>query len=279
MQFDFPTIMVVAVLLTGIIWGLDVWLWAPKRRLQLKDNSGSEFETSGQEHALDNQRHYKEPVIVEYSRSLFPVILIVLLLRSFLVEPFRIPSGSMMPTLLDGDFILVNKFTYGIRLPVINSKVLNIGSPKRGDVAVFRYPKDPKVDFIKRVIGLPGDHIEYRSKKLYINGKPMDQMDDGVYDASGAGITMAGAELLEENLSGIKHKILIVNDRPTMNMEYTVGEHEYFVMGDNRDNSNDSRFWGTVPDANLVGRAFMIWMNWDSTNGGVTWSRIGNSIM
>jgi len=273
--------MVVAVLLTGIIWGLDVWLWAPKRRLQLKENSGGEFATSEQDQTLKDQRHYKEPVIVEYSRSLFPVILIVLLLRSFLVEPFRIPSGSMMPTLLDGDFILVNKYTYGIRLPVINSKILSIGSPKRGDVAVFRYPVNPKVDFIKRVIGLPGDHIEYRNNTLYVNGKAIEQLDNGVYDATGAGITMAGAELLEENLTGVKHKILKVKGQPQQYMQYadyTVREHEYFMMGDNRDNSNDSRFWGPVPEANLVGRAFMIWMNWDSTNGGVTWSRIGNSI-
>jgi len=277
MHFDFPAIMVIAVLLTGLIWALDVWVWAPKRRLHYKEQPQSNGTVLEQQSSETVQR-YKEPVIVEYSRSLFPVILIVLILRSFLVEPFRIPSGSMMPTLLDGDFILVNKFSYGIRLPVINTKVINIGGPKRGDVAVFRYPKDPGVDFIKRVIGLPGDHIIYRNKHLYINGEPMDQKDAGVYDASGAGITMAGAEMLEENLSGIFHKILIVKDRPTMNMEYTVGEHEYFVMGDNRDNSNDSRYWGTVPEANLVGRAFMIWMNWDSTNGGVTWSRIGNSI-
>jgi signal peptidase I len=184
----------------------------------------------------------------------------------------------MMPTLLDGDFILVNKFTYGIRLPVINEKVIDIGEPERGDVAVFRYPKDPTVDYIKRVIGLPGDHIVYRDKKLYINGKYMEQTDFGLYEATGTGITMAGAQLVEEDLVTVEHHILIDDDRPVLNMEYTVGDGEYFVMGDNRDNSNDSRFWGTVPEENLVGRAFMIWMNWDSADNGITWSRIGQSI-
>jgi signal peptidase I len=195
-----------------------------------------------------------------------------------MVEPFRIPSGSMMPTLLDGDFILVNKFTYGIRLPVVNQKVISIGAPQRGDVAVFRYPKNPSVDYIKRIIGLPGDRISYRNKKLYVNGVLMDQTDFGVYEASGTGITMAGAQMFEEDLEGVKHNMLIDNNRPIMNMDYTVGPNEYFAMGDNRDNSNDSRFWGTVPEQNLVGRAFMIWMNWDSANGSVTWDRIGQSI-
>ena len=278
MHFDFPTIMVLAVLVTGIIWALDVWLWAPKRKEQVSDLLDQGGELTEEQFDQKKEKLFKEPVIVEYSRSLFPVILIVLILRSFLIEPFRIPSGSMMPTLLDGDFILVNKFTYGIRLPVLNKKVIEIGEPQRGDVAVFRYPKDPKVDYIKRVIGLPGDKIVYRNKKLYINGKFMRLTDFGRYEASGVGITMAGAQMLEEDLQQAKHNILIDHDRPVLNMEYTVGEGEYFVMGDNRDNSNDSRFWGTVPEQNLVGRAFMIWMNWDSTNNGVTWSRIGQSI-
>jgi signal peptidase I len=278
MHLDFPAIMVLAVLITGVIWALDVWLWAPKRREQFDKVAGPDSGLNEEQREQEKEKILKEPVLVEYSRSLFPVILIVLILRSFLIEPFRIPSGSMMPTLLDGDFILVNKFTYGIRLPVINEKIIDIGEPHRGDVAVFRYPKDPTVDYIKRVIGLPGDHIVYRDKKLYINGKYMAQTDYGLYDATGNGITMAGAELKEEDLVTVKHQILIDNDRPIMNMEYTVGDGEYFVMGDNRDNSNDSRFWGTVPEANLVGRAFMIWMNWDSTNDGVTWSRIGQAI-
>ena len=275
MHFDFPAIMVLAVVITGVIWAMDIWLWAPKRKQQLSDAIAKKGELSEEQIFEKKEKILKEPVIVEYSRSLFPVILIVLILRSFLIEPFRIPSGSMMPTLLDGDFILVNKFTYGIRLPVINTKVIDIGSPQRGDVAVFRYPKDPSVDYIKR---LPGDKIVYRNKKLYINGELMRQTDFGRYEASGVGITMAGAQMLEEDLNQVKHNILIDHDRPVLNMEYRVADGEYFVMGDNRDNSNDSRFWGTVPEQNLVGRAFMIWMNWDSTDNGVTWSRIGQSI-
>lgn len=278
MHLDFPAIMVLAVLFTGVIWALDVWVWAPKRREQADSIGGYESGLNQEQLEGAQDKALKEPVLVEYSRSLFPVILIVLILRSFLIEPFRIPSGSMMPTLLDGDFILVNKFTYGIRLPVINQKVFEIGEPHRGDVAVFRYPKDPAVDYIKRIIGLPGDHIIYKDKKLYINGKYMEQTDFGLYDASGTGLTMAGAEILEEDLGTVKHNILIDDGRPVLNMEYTVATGEYFVMGDNRDNSNDSRFWGTVPEQNLVGRAFMIWMNWDSTDNGVTWSRIGQSI-
>ena len=278
MHFDFPTIMVLAVLVTGIIWALDVWFWAPKRKQSAAELSAETAQLTEEQLQQEREKRLKEPVLVEYSRSLFPVILIVLILRSFLIEPFRIPSGSMMPTLLDGDFILVNKFAYGIRLPVINTKIIDIGEPQRGDVAVFRYPKDPSVDYIKRVIGLPGDHIVYRNKRLYINGEQITLTDFGRYEASGVGITMAGAQLLEEDLESKPHNILIDHDRPVLNMEYRVADNEYFVMGDNRDNSNDSRFWGTVPQENLVGKAFMIWMNWDSTNNGITWGRIGQSI-
>ncbi|NOZ54241.1 MAG: signal peptidase I [Gammaproteobacteria bacterium] len=277
MHFDFPTLMVLAVFFTGTVWALDALFWAPKRRAKAAtlvqgDKTSDRFKE-------DQSRLLKEPIIVEYSRSLFPVILIVLLLRSFLIEPFRIPSGSMMPTLLDGDFILVNKFTYGIRLPVVDKKIIKIGEPQRGDVIVFRYPNEPSIDYIKRVVGLPGDKITYLNKQLYVNDVLMGQVDEGAYDASGAGIAMAGAKLKLENLGEMKHHILISNDKPIMNIELTVESGQYFVMGDNRDNSNDSRFWGTVPEENLVGRAFMIWMNWDSTNSGVTWSRLGKSII
>ena len=278
MHFDFPTIMVLAVFITGIVWAMDALLWAPKRREQVAGISLGGGQMTGEQLQLQKDKILKEPVLVEYSRSLFPVILIVLILRSFLIEPFRIPSGSMMPTLLDGDFILVNKFSYGIRLPVVNTKVIEIGKPKRGDVAVFRYPKDPSVDYIKRVIGLPGDRVVYFNKKIYINGTLLEQSEKKPYDAGGVGITMAGADQITENIFSVTHQILLDEDKPVLNMDYTVPEGEYFVMGDNRDNSNDSRFWGTVPEANLVGRAFMIWMNWDSTNDSVTWDRIGQSI-
>ena len=216
-----------------------------------------------------------EPILVEYARSFFPIVLIVLLLRSFIAEPFRIPSGSMMPTLLVGDFILVNKFTYGIRLPVINKKIIELSEPNRGDIVVFRYPKDPTVDYIKRIVGLPGDKVVYSNKKLTINDLPVQQTSLASYQGLGQGEEMSGAEDLLENLTGVEHRILIRNGTPTVEFVYVVPEGNYFAMGDNRDNSNDSRYWGPVPEANLVGKAFFIWMSWDWQNKGVGFDRIG----
>lgn len=272
MDFDFAAIMVLAVLITGAIWAIDIFVWKPKRLAAaegLKQKGVKEKE-------IDNA--IKEPVMVEYARSFFPVILAVLVLRSFLVEPFRIPSGSMMPTLLAGDFILVNKYTYGIRLPVLNTKVIALGEPKRGDVAVFRYPNDPSTDYIKRVIGVPGDTIRYYGKQVYINGEPAEQTSLGTYATTGEGLRMTGTDKRLEKLGDIEHEILVDTTRPSMNGETVVPEGQYFVMGDNRDNSNDSRVWGFVPDENLVGKAFMIWMNWDSVQDRVSWERIGNII-
>ncbi len=276
MDFDFPAIMVTAVFVTGVLWVLDVMLWAPKRRNAAEALSEQSSASDNIEEAKEEL--LKESVFVEYSKSLFPVILAVLVLRSFIVEPFRIPSGSMMPTLLAGDFILVNKFAYGIRLPVVDAKIIPVGLPERGDVLVFRYPKNPSIDYIKRVIGLPGDKVAYYNKQLFINGEPATQTGLGVYDAVGAGVSMAGAQVRGEDLTGVQHNILIDTQRGTIEGEFQVPEGRYFVMGDNRDNSNDSRYWGFVPEENLVGRAFMIWMNWDATASGVTWSRIGNDI-
>jgi len=278
MNFDFPAIMVTAVFVTGIIWGLDILLWAPKRRAAADMLSGQSSTRTDENIEQVKEKVLKEPVFVEYSRSLFPVILAVLILRSFLVEPFRIPSGSMMPTLLAGDFILVNKFSYGIRLPVLNSKIISVGEPERGDVVVFRYPKDPSTDYIKRVIGVPGDRIAYYNKQLFINGEPAVQTGMGVYEGIGVGVSMAGVQLRNEQLTGVDHNILIDPGKGTVEGEFRVPQGEYFVMGDNRDNSNDSRYWGFVPEENLVGKAFMIWMNWDSSAGGVTWKRIGSDI-
>jgi len=258
MNIDFQAFMVVLLLVSGVIWAADAWYFAPRR-----------------DQAVDEQ---KEPLLVDYARSFFPVILIVLLLRSFLVEPFRIPSGSMMPTLLDGDFILVNKFSYGLRLPVLGTELVEINEPARGDVVVFRYPGNPSIDYIKRVIGLPGDRITYFRDRLTINGEPVGQQTKGVYSATGVAMAMSGASLRQELVGGVEHDILEDPRRYTREGEYIIPEGEYFVMGDNRDNSNDSRFWGTVPEANLVGKAFMIWMNWDSVNGSVTWERLGRSI-
>lgn len=221
-----------------------------------------------------------EPIIVEYARSLFPVILLVFVLRSFIVEPFRIPSGSMLPSLHVGDFILVNKFSYGIRLPVINKKVLPMGTPKRGDVMVFRYPVDPKLNFIKRVIGLPGDVLSYKDKKLAINGQPIEIADDGKYAYEQLALKGTLADQFIETIDDSVHRVLLDGSRRSRDVErVVVPPGHYFVMGDNRDHSNDSRYWRFVPESNVVGRAFFIWFSWKSlAGGGVEWSRIGNTI-
>ncbi len=267
MNFDFPFFLVVATAVTGGIWLIDALFFARRRRAAEKA---------------------KEPLLVEYARSFFPIILFVLVLRSFLLEPFRIPSGSMMPTLLVGDFILVNKFAYGLRLPVLNRKVVEIGEPERGDVVVFKYPRDPSVDYIKRIVGLPGDEIAYRNKTLYINGRPQPQTKVGIYTGTGSGARETGVLELVEDLEGVRHHILINPRVPDFGFgcqmlargPVKVPEGHYFAMGDNRDNSNDSRCWGFVPEQNLVGKAFGIWMNWDSNQPGfpIDWSRIGNAV-
>lgn len=269
---DFALLMFIALLATGLIWAADYFVWAPVRARTaeaLQKNGGPEA-------AVDKAR--REPVVVEYARAFFPVILLVFVLRSFLVEPFRIPSGSMMPGLLAGDFILVNKFTYGLRLPVINRKVVNLGAPKRGDVMVFRFPGDPTVNYIKRVIGLPGDKIVYRDKKLFINGTAMPQTSAGDYTYTESGDHLIFARRLNELIDGAPHDILVNEGSGPGLLEFAVPEGHYFVMGDNRDRSNDSRYWGTVPEANVVGRAFLIWFSWDMVQGGVAWNRLGQSI-
>ena len=277
MNLDFPTILVLLTLATGLIWALDSVMWAPKRRERVAVLKGRSESVS--EEALEKAG--REPTLVELSRSFFPIILIVLLVRSFVVEPFRIPSGSMMPTLLVGDFILVNKFAYGVRLPVLNSKVLDTGSPERGEIIVFRYPENPRVDYIKRVVGVPGDHIAYRSKVLYINGQRAEQRYLGSYLGEGSGTVMTGARHLKEDLLGVEHDILVMPGRNVFggDFEFVVPEGQYFAMGDNRDNSRDSRAWGTVPEKNLVGKAFLIWMSWDwDKDYFVSWDRLGGGI-
>jgi len=271
MIFDFATILTILVAVSGAIWAFDALVFAPRRRA-----AAAALGPRAEPAAIE--RVERPSMIVDYARSFFPIFVIVLLLRSFLVEPFRIPSGSMMPTLLVGDFILVNKYDYGIRLPVINRKVLPVGAPERGDVVVFRYPEDPSTPYIKRVVGIPGDRVAYVDKVLYVNGERIPQQDLGTYVGVGAGAGHTGASLRLERLPGAGHRILVVPGRPSLRVETEVPEGQYFVLGDNRDNSKDSRYWGFVPDANLVGRAFMIWMNWDSRNGGVAWRRIGRSI-
>lgn len=250
---NFALILFLLTVATGIIWLLDVMVMKKRRSPEAK-----------------------EPWWVEYGASFFPVILVVFLLRSFLVEPFKIPSGSMIPTLLVGDFILVNKYTYGIRLPVINKKVLELNKPERGDVMVFRWPQDPSLDYIKRVVGLPGDKVAWQNKRLYINGaevavtKQADYLHaDRLYYSS----------RFLERLGKAEHSIILDNDAPafvTQVLQFPdrdkciynssgviceVPEGHYFVMGDNRDASSDSRVWGFVPDQNIVGKAFLIWFN------------------
>lgn len=264
MNIDFALILVLLTFISGVIWLADSIFFAPARKA--RQESG---EKTGDKEAAGT------PILVDYAKSFFPIFLFVLILRSFIVEPFRIPSASMMPTLLIGDFILVNKYDYGIRLPVINTKIFDIGYPRRGDIVVFRYPEDPSIPFIKRIIGLPGDHYSYYDKTLFINGKEMKQTVLGDYKAVGSGMMMNGDSLRSEDLGTKSHLILIDPERFSREVEGTVPEGYYFVLGDNRDNSKDSRYWGFVPDENLIGRAFMIWMNWDLKNGGVELSRIG----
>ena len=294
-QLDFSGVLVGISGVTGVIWAVDAAVLRRRRLVAAK--------AAGKDPAA-----IPEPGTVDYARSFFPVALAVLLLRSFVFEPFRIPSDSMMPTLLDGDFILVDKFSYGLRLPVSNTKILDTGSPKRGDVMVFRYPLDPSENYIKRVVGLPGDHVTVRDDRLIINGKVIpfrvtDTYTDGCY------INM---QLAVEQLDGHTHKALLCPvplevtpyplpgcrrsdargyvcggtappgamplDEPEV-VTKVVPPGEYLMVGDNRDNSDDGRVWGFVPDANLVGKATYIWFNWDpQRSGGPMWSRIGNKI-
>ncbi|MFN0037989.1 MAG: signal peptidase I [Burkholderiales bacterium] len=255
---NFALLMLTLLVLTGLVWLMDQF-WLRKRR------------TAGA----------KEPWWVEYPKSFFPIILIVFVLRSFLVEPFKIPSGSMIPTLLVGDFILVNKFTYGIRLPVINKKVIDIHLPSRGEVMVFRYPENPTLDYIKRVVGLPGDRIEYRdNKRLYVNNLPVPTEIDSATQNPDGGASFASAIRLTETLDGRPHSIMVNPDSPPLqlagvkqfphrqNCDYNdqgftcvVPPEHYFMMGDNRDSSSDSRYWGFVPEQHIVGKAFLVWWN------------------
>lgn len=261
MNIDFPLILVVATALAGLIWLIDALFFAPGRRARAAET--------------DHPNRVRDPALVEYARSFFPILLVVLILRSFVTEPFRIPSGSMMPTLLVGDFILVNKFSYGVRLPVTNTELFSTGEPKRGEVAVFRYPDDPSVNYIKRVVGVPGDHVRYEDKVFYINGERIPQETIGVYEGEGARY-MPGAQVLEESWGDLSNRIIVESGPSRLNGEFEVPEGHYFMVGDNRDNSNDSRFWGPVSEDQLVGRAYLVWMHWG--NDGLEPGRIGTRI-
>lgn len=268
MTLDLEMILVFGTLITGLIWLLDS-LWWKKKRTSL---------VLGPDESRNSVPIAHDPWYVEYAKSFFPVLLIVLLLRSFVVEPFRIPSGSMMPTLLVGDFIVVTKYSYGLRLPVVRTRFLETGEPQRGDVMVFRFPENPREDYIKRVVGLPGDHVAYYNKALYINGEQVAMTELESYIGQGSGTVMTGARLAEEQLDNSRYNILFWPNRPSIEGEVLVPDGHYFVLGDNRDNSNDSRFWGFVPEENLVGKAVYIWMNWDHPAGKVDFSRVGTRI-
>ena len=284
---NFSLILFLLVLFTGFFYVLDVFLFKPKRKMAAEEAlavvcSGANLDNET-ERRIRNQ-YLKQPLWLEYSASFFPVILFVFVLRSFVVEPFKIPSGSMIPTLLIGDLILVNKFTYGVRLPIIDKKIVPVSNPQRGDVMVFRYPLDPSLDYIKRVVGIGGDVVEYRNKKLSINGTalPITGLDK-YYDPN----TFSYSLQFEETLGGKQHKLLNDEDAPPYvigaqtfenreNCKYDVNgfrcvvpSGHYFMMGDNRDNSSDSRIWGFVSDEQVVGKAFLVWMNFND------FSRIG----
>lgn len=249
---NFALILVVLSFISGIIYLLDILIWSKKRTPEQKPNK-----------------------IIEYSRSFFPIFFLVLLLRSFLIEPFRIPSSSLEPTLLVGDFLAVNKFAYGFRLPVWEKKVIPVANPKTGQIAVFRWPPDPSYDYIKRVIGVPGDKVSYHNKLLTINGKPMPQTFIEYTTDESSGKTVAK---YRENLNGIIHDIYVRPEVAAEDFDIEVPAGQYFMMGDNRDDSADSRFWGFVADNYLRGRAFIVWMSWNGKTDSIRWSKIGRMI-
>lgn len=278
MDINFPLILVLLVFVSGLVWLFDILVLAKPRKAALAavdvQFSNQDLATEHQQFAYDQAKlaASKEPALVEYSKSFFPVLFVVLVLRSFLVEPFQIPSASMVPTLQVGDFILVNKYHYGIRLPVIRNKVIDINEPKRGDVMVF-FPPHQKIYFIKRVIGLPGDEVRYINNVLYINGEKMPQTLVASLPAQNPQY-----QLTRETLAGVEHDMRknIVPGELSRDGVWVVPEGHYFMMGDNRDNSSDSRVWGFVPEENIVGKAFAIWMHWDSFFSLPSFSRVGS---
>ena len=290
-RIDFSAVLLAITVVTGVVWAFDALVLRPRRAAAARAAGG-------------DPGLIPEPGTVDYARSFFPVALVVLLLRAFIFEPFRIPSDSMMPTLLDGDFIIVNKYAYGLRLPVINRKIVSIGEPQRGDVVVFRYPLDPSTNFIKRLVGLPGDHVVVQDNRITINGKEVPFSYDGKYnDGCYLNLTQVDERLGRHdhkaifcpvaldrapvlpgcNRSGVRGYVCGDEDAPgflrTPPFVGDVPPGQYLMLGDNRDNSDDGRSWGFVPEENLVGKATRIWFNWDPHRaGGPQWGRIGMAI-
>jgi signal peptidase I len=268
---DFSLMLVIVGAVSGLIWAADVVFFARRRKI-------------GAASAGTPAERVREPIAVEYARSFFPVIILVLVIRSFLFEPFRIPSDSMMPTLFDGDFIFVSKYSYGLRLPVTNTLLVATGTPQRGDVIVFRLPPNPKINYIKRLVGLPGDHVRVdENNELYVNGKLMPQTPGTTYSGPKQDLwNYAGVATAFEQLDAKRHRIMFANGSVKAG-EWVVPAGHYFFMGDNRNNSKDSRWLdepdapGFVPEQNLVGKAVRIWLNLD-TRDGPLWRRIGNKI-
>lgn len=257
MNFDFPFILTAATLIAGLIWLVDYLVWG-------KTTQGT-----------------KMPVVLEYAKSFFWVLLIVLVIRSFLLSPFRVPTASLEPTVMPGDFLLVEHFSYGLRLPVWGTKIIPISHPHPGDIVVFHWPANPKkVDFVKRVIGVPGDKISYINKVLYINGQQVPQtFQRYATDSFGADSGSWTVKVMQETLNGKTYSIYINPKAPNDDFKnLVVPAGEYFMMGDNRDGSDDSRYWGLVDDKYLIGRAFLVWFSWNSDTDSVQWSRIGHTM-
>jgi signal peptidase I len=258
-HFDFEAFLTIASAITGLLWLLAIYF--------KKTSSSSSFGLNA----------------IDQIGSFFPVLIFVLVVRTFVFEPFRIPSSSMMPTLLTGDFIYVNKFAYGLKMPVLHDTLIEVGKPKHGDIIVFRYPKDQSLDYIKRVVGLPGDHIKYdtNKKELYVNNKLIEQELVGPYEGLMDRENDKGLIKKFELLGDKKHTMFTQNYHygPTDYLNVTVPEGHYFTLGDNRDNSADSRSWGFVPERNLVGRAVFIWMHWRTTDFFEGLKRVGTKLI
>jgi len=276
LNIDFPLILVILVFGSGFIWLVDSLIAGRSRKARIEalkeryPNWEAEGSSDAKQLALLVSQTASEPAIVEYARSFFPVLAAVFVLRSFLFEPFQIPSSSMVPTLEVGDYILVNKFNYGIRLPVVRTKVLDLGEPERGDVVVFFPPHQNETYFIKRVIGLPGDLIEYRNKQLTVNGEVVPQEWLATVPDGRSRVKMG-----VETVGGDDHLMQLDLRRPGRDFTVRVKPGHYFMMGDNRDNSSDSRVWGQVAEGDIVGQAVAIWMHWESVMSIPSFGRVG----